>query len=132
MQQQRRMFLVGMVGGVASVAAIGGAITYLLAAHDVQHTTVDRIAPSMYVQVNGHPAVHRTILQARIEGWYHPLPWVGEKIHDVSCPRHLEAVAGAEETCTARAGDGRVSIPVHVVKVEGKATEPRVTWKFDR
>ncbi len=24
---------------------------------------------------------------ARIQGWYHPLPWVGEKIHDVSCPR---------------------------------------------
>ena len=130
--QQRRMFLAGMIGGAASVAAIGGVITYLLAANDVQHTTVNRFSPQMYVKVNGHPAVHRTILEARIDGWYHPLPWVGEKIHDVFCPLHLEAVVGAQETCTARTGDGRVSIPVHVVKVGGRATEPRVTWKFDR
>lgn len=130
--QQRRTFVVGMVGGVASVAVIGGVITHLLAAKDVQHTTVDRISPTMYVKVNGHPAVHHTILEARIKGWYHPLPWVGERIHDVSCPRHLEAVVGARETCTARAGHDRVSIPVHVVTVEGKPAEPRVTWKFDR
>jgi hypothetical protein len=130
--RHRRMFLVGMVGGAASVAAVGGVITAVLAAKDVQHTTIDPIARALYVKVDGHLAVEHTILEARIQGWYHPLPWVGEKIHDVSCPTHLKAVVGAKETCTAQAGDDRISIPVHVVKVEGKATEPRVTWKFDR
>ncbi|GGW50205.1 DUF4333 domain-containing protein [Streptomyces caelestis] len=128
----QRGFLVGAVGGVAAMAAVGGVLTHLLAAKDVQHTTIDPHPGQPHVKVDGHPAVERTILQARIEGWYHPLPWVGKDIDEVSCPAHLKAVAGATGTCTARAGGERVSIPVRVIKVEGNPATPRVTWKFER
>ncbi|MFC9126130.1 DUF4333 domain-containing protein [Streptomyces sp. NPDC057099] len=128
----QRGFLVGAVGGVTAVAAVGGLVTWQLASKDVQHTTIDTIPRTFYVKVDGHLAVERTILEARIDGWYHPLPWVGKDIHDVSCPAHLKAVAGATETCTARADGGRISIPVRVIKVEGDPATPRVTWKFER
>jgi hypothetical protein len=104
----------------------------LLAGEDVQHTTIDAVPRPFYVKVDGHPAVERTILQARIEGWYHPLPWVGKDIGDVSCPAPLRAVVGATGTCTARAGSERVSIPVRVIRVEGDPATPRVTWRFER
>ncbi|GGT93650.1 DUF4333 domain-containing protein [Streptomyces coeruleorubidus] len=128
----QRGFLAGAVGGVLAMAAGGGVLTHLLAGEDVQHTTIDTVPRHFYVKVDGHPAVERTILQARIESWYHPLPWVGEDIGEVSCPAHLKAVAGATETCTARAGGERVSIPVRVTGVEGDPATPRVTWKFER
>ncbi|MFI8831565.1 DUF4333 domain-containing protein [Streptomyces afghaniensis] len=130
--EMQRGFLVGAVGGVAVMAAGGGVVTFLLAGKDVQHTTIDTYSRALYVKVDGRPAVARTIVQARIEGWYHPLPWVGKDIDEVSCPAHLKAVAGATETCTARAGSERVSIPVRVIKVEGDPATPRVTWKFER
>ncbi|MGW2384674.1 hypothetical protein [Streptomyces sp. NPDC001658] len=127
-------FVVGAVGGAIAVAAVGGVITHALASKDRQHTSVERIRGGLYVTVDGHPAVHRTIIESRIQGWYHPLPWVGRKIHDVSCPTHLKAVVGARETCTARSDDGRIEIPVSVVEVEveGKPTEPTVHWTFER
>jgi hypothetical protein len=125
-------FLVGAVSGTAVVAAIGGVVTYLLADKNVQHTTVDRIADKLYVKVDGHPAVHTITLEARIKGWYHPLPWVGRDIDDLSCPAHLKAVAGATGTCTARSDGERISIPVKVVEVGGSPEEPAVTWKFER
>ncbi|KOG34602.1 hypothetical protein ADK37_18725 [Streptomyces resistomycificus] len=128
----QRGFLLGAVGGVATMAAAGGLVTWLLAAKDVQHTTVDPVAQGLYVRVDGHLAVARTILEARIQGWYHPLPWVGRDIHDVSCPAHLKAVVGATGTCTARSDGERVSIPVRVIKVEGDPAKPRVFWKFER
>ncbi|MBC9731326.1 DUF4333 domain-containing protein [Streptomyces sp. TRM68367] len=112
------------------MAAVAGVITYVLAGKDLQHTTLDRLG--LKVKVDGHPAVDRTILEARIEGWYNPLPWIGRKIHDVSCPAHLKAVVGTEEMCTARTDDGRVSIPVRVVRIEGDPTKVKVFWKFER
>ncbi|OUC96221.1 DUF4333 domain-containing protein [Streptomyces swartbergensis] len=128
----QRGFLAGAVGGVVAMAAGGVVLTCLLAGKDVQHTTIDTYSRALYVKVDGHPAVARTILQSRIEGWYHPLPWVGKDIAEVSCPAHLKAVPGATETCTARAGSERVSIPVRVTRVEGDPATPRVTWKFER
>ncbi len=125
-------FVVGAVGGAVAVAAVGGVVTYVLAGKDVQHTTLDPIVRGLYVKVDGHLAVHSTILEARIQSWYHPLPWVGQKIHDVSCPTHLKAVVGARETCTAQGDGERLSIRVHVLKVEGKSAEPTVYWKFER
>ncbi|MFI9172638.1 DUF4333 domain-containing protein [Streptomyces lincolnensis] len=125
-------FVVGAVGGAIAVAAVGAGFTHVFAAKDLQHTTLDLVRTGLYVTVDGHPAVHHTILESRIEGWYHPLPWVGRKIHDVSCPTHLPAVVGARETCTARSDGGRIEIPVSVVEVEGKPTEPTVFWKFAR
>ncbi|MDX3798014.1 DUF4333 domain-containing protein [Streptomyces sp. AK04-3B] len=128
----QRGFLVGAVGGVVTVAAVTGVVTWLCAAKDLQHTTVDPVAQGLYVKADGRLAVAHTILEARIQGWYHPLPWLGREIHDVSCPSHLKAVVGAAETCTARSDGGRISIPVRVIDVEGDPARPRVTWKFDR
>ncbi|MFI1507785.1 DUF4333 domain-containing protein [Streptomyces sp. NPDC020597] len=128
----QRGFLVGAVGGAVAVAAVAGVVTWLCAATDVQHTTIDPVSEGLYVRADGHLAIADTILEARIQGWYHPLPWLGREIHDVSCPFHLKAVVGAAETCTARSGGGRISIPVRVTGVEGDPAEPRVTWTFDR
>lgn len=125
-------FVVGAVGGAIAVAAVGGGFTHVFAAKDMQHTTLEPVRRGLYVTVDGHPAVHRTILESRIQGWYHPLPWVGRKIHDVSCPAHLPAVVGARETCTAHSDGERIDIPVGVVAIEGKSTEPTVFWKFER
>ncbi|MET9973106.1 DUF4333 domain-containing protein, partial [Streptomyces sp. NPDC006356] len=107
----QRGFLLGAVGGVTLVATGAGIATWLLAAKDTQHTTIDPVARKLYVRVDGHLAVANTILESRIRGWYHPLPWVGKDIDDLSCPAHLKAVAGATVTCTARADGARVSIP---------------------
>ncbi|MDQ0828593.1 hypothetical protein QFZ66_008125 [Streptomyces sp. B4I13] len=128
----QRGFLLGAVGGAVAVAAVAGLVTWLCAAKDLQHTTVDPIAQDLYVRVDGHLAVADTVLEARIQGWYHPLPWIGREIHDVSCPSHLKAVAGAAETCTARSGGERIPIPVRVIDVGGDPVKPRVTWKFYR
>ncbi|MFI2432918.1 DUF4333 domain-containing protein [Streptomyces sp. NPDC018693] len=69
--------------------------------------------------VDGHPAIAGSFLETRIQGWYHPLPWVGRDIHDVSCPDPLKAVVGVTGTCTARARGERVVIPVQVTGVGG-------------
>ncbi|MEU4484417.1 hypothetical protein AB0H94_05920 [Streptomyces purpurascens] len=66
----QRGFLVGAVGGVTAMAAVGGLVTWLLASKDVQHTTIDTIPRKFYVKADGHLAVERTILEARIDGWY--------------------------------------------------------------
>ncbi|MDX3310965.1 DUF4333 domain-containing protein [Streptomyces sp. NPDC054884] len=128
----QRGFLVGAVGGAVAVAAVAGVVTWLCAAKDVQHTTINPRARGLYVKVDDRLAVADTVLEARIQGWYHPLPWLGREIHDVSCPSHLKAVVSASETCTALSGGERISIPVRVIDVEGDPAEPRVTWKFDR
>ncbi|MEW2401721.1 DUF4333 domain-containing protein [Streptomyces sp. NPDC046862] len=128
----QRSFLVGAVGGVAVVGALAGVLTYLAAGKNMQHTEVERIRKYLYVKVDGHPAVHHGVLESRIEGWYHPLPWVGQEIRNVSCPNALPAVVGASETCTAKAGGKRITIPVRTVKVTGSADEPTVFWKFER
>jgi hypothetical protein len=82
----QRGFLVGAVGGVIAVAAAGGLVTWLLAARSVQHITLDSASYDHHPKVDGHPALEGIILEARIQGWYHPLPWAGRDIHDVSCP----------------------------------------------
>jgi hypothetical protein len=128
----QRKFLVGAVGGMAALAVGGGLVTWLLAAKDVQHTTIHHFPGQPHVTADGHPAVRNTTLEARIQGWYHPLPWVGRDVHDVSCPAHLKAVTGATGTCTARSDGERVTIPVRVTEVEGDSANPRVTWKFER
>lgn len=125
----QRGFLIGAVGGVVTMAAAGTLGTWLLAANDVQHATISKDSS---VKVDGHPAIDAFIVEARVQGWYHPLPWVGRSIRDVSCPTRLKAVVGATTTCTARSGDERVLIPVRVIEVEGDPAEPRVTWKFER
>ncbi|MGW0824632.1 DUF4333 domain-containing protein [Streptomyces sp. NPDC002845] len=125
-------FLVGAVGGAVTVAAVGGAITYPLAIRNVQHTTISLSNPTLFTEVDGHPALRGPLLEARIEGWYHPLPWVGRNIHDVSCPTPLKAVVGTTGTCTARADGERVTIPIRVIEVEGDPAGPKVTWRFER
>lgn len=129
----QRKFLLGAVGGVAVVGVLAGVVTHLAAGKNMQHTSVDRRGPeALYVKVDGHLAVHQNILESRIQGWYHPLPWIGREIQHVSCPNPLKAVVGTSETCTAKTDSKRITIPVRTVKVTGPADAPTVFWKFER
>jgi hypothetical protein len=122
---QRSKFLVGVVGGVTAVVAVGGVGTYLLAGTE-STTALDEYTT---VSVGGHKALAGTIVAARTQGKYHPLPWVGGKVSGVTCPTGLKAVAGVSITCTGKDRDGgTVRIPVRVIKADGQS----VTWKFER
>lgn len=121
---QRSKFLVGIVGGMSAVVALGGLGTYLLAGTE-STTSLDDQAAS----VDGHRALPADIVAGRTESKYHPLPWVGAKVHDVTCPTGLKAVTGATLTCTGEKNDGStVKIPVRVTRADAKS----VTWKFER
>ncbi|MEV0636174.1 DUF4333 domain-containing protein [Streptomyces sp. NPDC050619] len=122
---QRSRFVIGLVGGATAVVALGALGTHLVAGTESttgldEHTTVS---------VGGHKALAPDLVAGRTQSKFHPLPWLGEKVSDVSCPTGLKAVAGASITCTGRTSDGKdVSIPVRVVS----ATASSVTWKFER
>ncbi|MGI5459851.1 DUF4333 domain-containing protein [Streptomyces sp. CA-249302] len=122
---QLNKFLVGAVGGATAVVALGGLGTYLLSGTE-STSELDHYSTA---EVDGHKALAARIVEGRTQSKYHPLPWVGRKVTDVSCPTGLKAVAGASVTCVGRTGDGKsVTIPVSVVK----ATDSSVTWKFER
>lgn len=121
----QRKFLVGVIGGATAVVALGGVGTYLLSGTE---STTGLDHPVLKAEVDGHKALDGTIVAARTEGKYHPLPWVGSEVSKVRCP-DLKAVTGTKVTCTAKGDAGKsVSIPVSVVK----ATDSSVTWKFER
>lgn len=121
----QRRFLVGAVGGAAAVAAVFGVGTHLLSGTE-STTGLDKYSTAT---VGGQKALAGNIVAARTQSKYHPLPWVGAKVSDVSCPTGLKAVAGATVTCTGKnSGGDAVDIPVTVVK----ATADSVTWKFER
>ncbi|MGW0827731.1 DUF4333 domain-containing protein [Streptomyces sp. NPDC002845] len=122
---QPSTFLVGVVGGATFLVAVGAVGTHVLAGTE-STTGLDR---QTTVTVDGHKALAGTIVAGRTASKFHPLPWVGEKLSDVTCPTGLKAVAGATITCTGEKGDGEtVDIPVSAVK----ATDTSVTWKFER
>ncbi|MFJ4979189.1 DUF4333 domain-containing protein [Streptomyces coeruleorubidus] len=122
---QRTKFLVGVGGCVTAVVALGGLGTYLLAGTESTTGLDDHTTAS----VDGHRALAANIVAGRTESKYHPLPWVGDKLSDVTCPSGLKAVTGATLICTAKKGDGAtVKIPVRVTKADAKS----VTWKFER
>ncbi|MFI6810216.1 DUF4333 domain-containing protein [Streptomyces luteogriseus] len=122
---QRSTFLVGAVGGVTAVVALGGLGTYLLAGTE----STSRLDEYSTASVDGHKALAGKIVAGRTESKYHPLPWVGDKVSDVTCPTALKAVAGATLTCTGTKRDGgTVRIPVRVTKADAKS----VTWTFER
>ncbi|MFI5798588.1 DUF4333 domain-containing protein [Streptomyces sp. NPDC051677] len=117
-------FLVGLVGGAAAVLVLGGLATQLIAREE-STTTLDAYDT---VLVDGHRALAPNIVAGRVQGLYHPLPWVGTDV-DVTCPTGLKAVPDARLTCTGKRNDGTtVDIPVRVVRVSGA----RLTWRFDR
>lgn len=121
----QRKTLVTAVGAVAGAAVVFGTGTYLLSGTESN----TRLSEDTTVSVDGHRALSANIVEGRTQGKYHPLPWVGVKITDVSCPSGLKAVAGATLTCTGtKSGGGTVDIPVTVVKASHKS----ITWKFDR
>jgi hypothetical protein len=118
-------FLVGAVGGAAAVTALFGVGTHLLSGTE----STSGLDTRTTVRVGGHKALASNIVAGRTLSKYHPLPWVGAKVSDVSCPTGLKAVAGARVTCTGKKNDGgSVDIPVTVVK----ATDSSITWKFER
>ncbi|MEU6141888.1 DUF4333 domain-containing protein [Streptomyces sp. NPDC047081] len=122
---QVNKFLVGVVGGATAVVALGGLGTYLLSGTE----STSELDAYSTARVDGHKALAANIVEGRTQSKYHPLPWVGKKVTDVSCPTGLKAVAGASMTCVGRTGDGKsVDIPVSVVKATGSS----VTWKFER
>lgn len=117
-------FLLGVVGGAAAVLVLGGIGTHLLST--TESTT--RLDTQDTVTVDGHKALAPNIVAGRTQSLYHPLPWVGTKVH-VSCPEGLKAQTGATLTCTGRRIDGTtLDIPVTVVR----ATDTHITWKFER
>ncbi|MGW0332861.1 DUF4333 domain-containing protein [Streptomyces sp. NPDC003011] len=121
----QRRFLVGALGGAVAVTAVFAVGTHLLSGTE-STTGLDRHDT---VSVGGHKALAGTIVAARTQSKYHPLPWVGDKVTDVTCPTGLKAVAGATLTCTGtKSGGAAVDIPVTVVR----ATSDSVTWTFER
>lgn len=121
----QRKTLVSAVGGVAGAAVVFGLGTYFLSGTESN----TRLSEDTTVSVGGHRALAANIVAGRTQSKYHPLPWVGVKLTEVSCPSGLKAVAGATLTCTGKkSGGGTVKIPVTVVK----ASDRSVTWKFDR
>lgn len=121
---QRSKFLVGVVGGVTAVVAVGGVGTHLLS--DTRSTS--GLDARTTVTVDGHKALSGRLVAGRTQSMYHPLPWVGTKVSDVSCPTGLKAVAGATITCTGRTAGKDVAIPVSVVRADARS----VTWTFER
>ncbi|MDX3800592.1 DUF4333 domain-containing protein [Streptomyces sp. AK04-3B] len=122
---QRSKFLIGVGGGVTAVVALGGLGTYLLAGTE-STTGLNEYSTA---SVDGHKALSADIVAGRTQSKYHPLPWVGDKLADVTCPTGLKAVTGATLTCTGKKSDGAtVEIPVRVTKAGAKS----VTWKFER
>jgi hypothetical protein len=122
---QRSKFLIGVGGGVTAVVALGGLGTYLLAGTESTTGLDDHTTTS----VDGQRALAANIVAGRTESKYHPLPWVGDKVSDVTCPTGLKAVTGATLTCTGKKSDGAtIKIPVRVTKADAKS----VTWKFER
>ncbi|MEV0218218.1 DUF4333 domain-containing protein [Streptomyces sp. NPDC050704] len=112
--------------GVTTVVVLGAGTGLTYAVSGTQSTSgLDRYTT---VTVDGHKALSSDIVAGRIGSKYKPLPWVGRPIGHVSCPTGLKAVAGATITCTAKANDEEVEIPVRVVK----ATDTSITWKFER
>ncbi|MFJ8780634.1 MULTISPECIES: DUF4333 domain-containing protein [unclassified Streptomyces] len=122
---QRSKFLVGVVGGVTALVALGGLGTHLLAGTE----STSRLDEYSTASVDGHKALAANVVAGRTESKFHPLPWVGDKVSAVTCPTGLKAVAGATLTCTGeKNGGGSVEIPVRVTKADAKS----VTWKFER
>jgi hypothetical protein len=118
-------YLVTAVGGVAGAAVVLGLGGHFLAGTESTTSLNTRTTAS----VGGHKALAAHVVAGRTRSKYHPLPWVGVKVTDVSCPSGLKAVVGATVTCTGtKSGGGTVDIPVTVIKASGKT----VTWKFDR
>jgi hypothetical protein len=118
-------YVVGAVGAVAGAAVVVGLGGHFLAGTE-STTALDARSTA---SVDGHKALAAYVVEGRTQSKYHPLPWVGVKVSDVTCPSGLKAVAGASVTCTGKkSGGGSVDIPVTVVKASGTS----VTWKFDR
>ncbi|MFM9445572.1 DUF4333 domain-containing protein [Streptomyces acidiscabies] len=122
---QHSRFLVGALGGVAAVAALGGLVTHLLSGTE-STTGLDEFTT---VKVDGQRALSANIVAGRTQAKFHPLPWVGDKVSGVTCPTGLKAVVGASLMCTGeKSGGGTVKIPVRVTEADAKS----VTWTFDR
>ncbi|WP_327313475.1 DUF4333 domain-containing protein [Streptomyces sp. NBC_01235] len=121
----RNKFLIGVVGGATTVVALGAVGTHLLSGTE-STTGLDKYDT---VTVGGQKALAGNIVAARTQSKYHPLPWIGDKVTNVTCPTGLTAVAGATITCTGKKSDSKtVAIPITVVK----ATPSSITWKFER
>ncbi|MEH0416974.1 DUF4333 domain-containing protein [Streptomyces sp. B21-083] len=121
----QRKALISVIGGATAAVALAGVGTHLLAGTE-STTSLDKYTA---VTVDGHRALSGGIVAGRAQSKFHPLPWVGTKVSQVSCPTGLKAVAGASITCTGHTGKGKdIDIPVTVVK----ATNTSVTWKFER
>lgn len=118
-------FAVGVAAG-ATVALLAGVLGTRALSTTESTTSLDEYDT---VMVDGRKALAASIVAGRTQSLYHPLPWVGARLHDVTCPGPLLAVAGTRMTCTGRRSNGTaVRIPVTVVD----ATPTHITWKFDR
>lgn len=117
-----------ILGVVVGAVAVLGPV--LLLTHEVSATqSTTGLDHYSAVTIDGHWVLKSNIVAGRTLSMYHPLPWVGTSLTDMSCPTGLKAVAGTRLTCHGTRGDGSlVDVPVKVVAV----TDSSVTWKFDR
>lgn len=113
---------------VTALLATGAVVAADLTLRGTESTTeLDQFSSTV---VDGTPELSKSVVAGRIQSKFHPLPWIGADIRDVTCPTSLRAAAGQQMTCVG-VGDGTpVDIPVTVVSVTPDAT--KVTWNFAR
>ncbi|GCB43691.1 hypothetical protein [Streptomyces sp. NL15-2K] len=120
-----RSKVLGAVVGVAVVVVPLVLVTHELSGTE-STTSLDKFSA---VTIDGQQALKPNIVAGRTLGMYHPLPWVGTSIGDLSCPAALKAVAGATLTCHGTSADGSlIDVPVRTVS----ATSDSITWVFER
>ncbi|MFD3501382.1 DUF4333 domain-containing protein [Streptomyces sp. NPDC058678] len=120
-----RSRILGVVVGAAAVL-----VPLLLFTHRISRTEsttgLDRHSAET---IDGHKALRPDIVAGRTLSMYHPLPWVGTPVKDMSCPTGLKAVTGTRLTCHGTRNDGSlIDVPVTVLSVTGDS----ITWQFDR
>jgi hypothetical protein len=120
----RSKILGGVVGAVVVV------VPSLLLTHGVSGTeSTTGLNEHSAVTIDGHKALKPNIVAGRTLSKYHPLPWIGTSLKDVSCPTGLQAVADTRLTCHGTRDDGsQIDVPVRVVS----ASDDSVTWTFAR
>jgi len=112
---------------LVAAGAIGTVLT-LTVGTSTSTTPLDDPAP---VSASGTPttaSLPAEIVAGRILSRYHPLPWVGESLDDVTRDAPLLATVGSRTTCTGTHWSQTVSIPVRVTASDATS----VTWSFDR
>lgn len=122
----RRTVLTAAAALVAA-GAIGTVLT-LTVGTSTSTTPLDDPAPVSAAGTPTTASLPAEIVAGRILSRYHPLPWVGESLDDVTCDAPLLATVGSRTTCTGTSASQTIDIPVRVTASDATS----VTWSFER